>query len=72
MGYLTNFYRDSHKKELEKWLRKLKKQHLDTISLEIEFKIACDVTESVNLVEFHEFYDVTTSNSISGRSADCI
>jgi len=51
MRYLTNFYRDTLQKELKKMKRKSQKQHLDLI----EFKIACDVIESVNA----KFYDVT-------------
>jgi len=40
---------------------------------EIEFKVACDVTKSVNFAKFDGFHDVTAIlNSISGRLVDCI
>jgi len=56
--------------------KKSKKQRLDTISadhLEIEFKVACEVIESINFAELHEFCKLqATLNTIPGRSADCI
>jgi len=34
----------------------------------IEFKVACDVLESVNFAEIHEFYDVTGNFELDFRT----
>jgi len=74
MGYLTNFYRDSHQKELKKLRRRVQNstrmQSADRP--EIEIKIACDVKESVNFAGFRGFYDVTRNFEFDFRASGCL
>jgi len=61
----NNFYRDSHQKELKKWRNP--KPHNETMSLEIEFKFACDVIEPVGFGKIYGFYDVTSNFELNSR-----
>jgi len=55
MGYLKIFCQDCHQKELKKCQRKVRRstQKQSTDRPETEFKVACDVIESVNLAQLH-------------------
>ena len=63
MGYLTNFYRDSHQKELKKRRRKDKSslnRYIQSADRpETECKVACNIIKSVKFGKIYGFYDVT-------------
>jgi len=52
------FYRDSHQKELKNDEEKSSTQIQSVDRLEIEFKVACDVIESVAFGKIYGCYDV--------------
>jgi len=69
MGYLTNFYRDSHQKALKKWRRKVQSStQIQTADRpEIELKVACDVLKSVEFVKIYGIYDVSRNFELDFR-----
>jgi len=60
MGHFTIFYRESHQKKLRKRRRKVHGSTLIQSAdlLEIEFKVTCDIIESVEFGKIYGFYDV--------------
>jgi len=61
---MTNFQRESYQKELKNDEGKSKAApRQSAVCTEIEFKVACDVTESVNFAAFHGFCDFTVTGN---------
>jgi len=70
MGYLTNFYRDSRQKEIEKcrWKVKSSTSIQSADRLVIELKVACDVIEAMEFGKIYGFYDFTRNLELDLRA----
>jgi len=70
MEFSTIFYQDSQQKQLKKWRGKsIAATKIQSANcLEIEFKVACYVTESMEFGKIYGFYDVRGNFELDFRA----